>query len=172
MISAKVPPGTLRPYFAFERLKQYSPTDWNSLKQAHSQQIDVSPVKIEGSDFSQEAITGAANNLSTLNQQISLDLDHYISFSHQDALSMDYSQRIVDCPNRVTVVSNLPYGKRMELQSSQLYQTIKQWKKSHPQVRFAILTSDPDFKAYIEPDFQVKLHSLFNGRIECWLHLF
>lgn len=171
MMAANIPPGILRPTFAFASLKQHNANRFDQLKRKLAEQINLDSLHLHGSDISPDAIISATSNLKMLEHRLDLNLSNHLAFSTQDAQAFKSSQdRHIKALTNPLIVSNLPYGKRMQLENDRLYDAIQNWKTLWPHSRFAILTSDPQFTRRLKS--KADIYPLYNGRIDCRLHIF
>jgi len=158
LIACKVPPGKFRKYFGFQRWKDFDEDLFMKIKLMCDSEIRPSPVKIYGSDISEEALHQSSNNLKRagLSDEVSLKLADF-----KDLKSVD---------DRGFVFLNPPYGQRLQPEELDgLYSMIGTTLKHNFSGNTAwLITSNRESlkKVGLKPK---EKHTLFNGALECTL---
>jgi 23S rRNA (guanine2445-N2)-methyltransferase / 23S rRNA (guanine2069-N7)-methyltransferase len=163
MMACDIAPGLLRSYYGFTGWKQHQPEVWQALiEEAQNRRekgLERTPV-IRGFDNHRATIHKAQHHLRKA------DLDAYISIEYQDLqdFRLEFSKKGL-------VVVNPPYGKRLgqDDDMNQLYQAIGDvLKKNFVNWNAAVFTDSLDLGKQIGIRAS-KIHTLFNGAIECKL---
>jgi 23S rRNA (guanine2445-N2)-methyltransferase / 23S rRNA (guanine2069-N7)-methyltransferase len=163
MIAAGIAPGLAREYFGFLRWKQHETTVWTGLLDEARQQRETGLAQlppIHGYDHDPLAIRAARDNIKRAG------LGNLIIAQ----------QRELDActPEAATtglVVANPPYGERLGPSSElpALYTELgTQFKKCFPGWHAAVFTGNPDLGKVMGLRAG-KMHTLYNGAIECKL---
>src|ERR1035437_7130072 len=76
LIACKIPPGKFRNFFGFQRWKDFDEEQFEKIKLDCNNQIVLSPIKIFGSDISEQTLQYAKANVARagLNDAISLEI--------------------------------------------------------------------------------------------------
>ena len=158
LIACKVPPGKFRKYFGFQRWKDFDEELFKKVKLRADSLIIPSPVKIFGSDISEQAVQQAKVNVSNagLNEAISLQVSDFKTIKTVDEESF--------------VFLNPPYGQRLQPDEiDQLYNMIgTTLKHNFPGTTAWLITSNKESVKNIGLKPREK-HTLFNGALECIL---
>jgi putative N6-adenine-specific DNA methylase len=158
MIACKVPPGKFRKYFGFQRWKDFDEELFIKIKNKCDSEISSSPVKIYGSDISDQALLQSSNNIKRagLSNEISLQLADF-----KDLKGID---------DNGFVFLNPPYGQRLQPEELDgLYSMIgTTLKHNFPGNTAWLITSNRESlkKVGLKPK---EKHTLFNGALECTL---
>jgi putative N6-adenine-specific DNA methylase len=158
LIACKVPPGKFRKFFGFQRWKDFDENLFEKIKLNCDNQIGPSPVKIYGSDISEQTLQHARANVSSagLNNIVSLDRGDF-----KDLKPVD---------NNGFVFLNPPYGQRLQpVEIDQLYGMIGTTLKHNFAGATAwLITSNKESLKHVGLKPKEK-HTLFNGALECVL---
>jgi putative N6-adenine-specific DNA methylase len=163
MMSLNIAPG-LRRHFAFENLKTFDRMEWLRLhKDAEAAVLEREPLPIFGSDIDPAMVRAAGLNLRAAG------LFDCVRLMEADFLN-------VDPPTETgTIVSNPPYGVRMELPGSSeedfgpFYKDIGDNLKQHfPGWTVFLLSADPELPKRIGLQTTRRI-PLYNGPLECRL---
>ena len=158
LIACKVPPGKFRKFFGFQRWKDFDENLFEKIKLNCDNQIGPSPVKIYGSDISEQTLQHARANVSSagLNDIVSLDRGDF-----KDLKPVD---------NNGFVFLNPPYGQRLQpVEIDQLYGMIGTTLKHNFAGATAwLITSNKESLKHVGLKPKEK-HTLFNGALECVL---
>ena len=161
-IALGVPPGMSRP-FAFERLRNHDERLWRALKDDARARIRPSlDIALIGSDVSPHAITAARANA----QRAGLT-PQTIEFEVREA-------RDIRPPEGKPgwIVTNPPYGERMESDPTALWADVAQTLKAHfGGWQAHIITSDRDLGRHMRLNPQRRI-PLYNGALDCRLFAF
>jgi 23S rRNA (guanine2445-N2)-methyltransferase / 23S rRNA (guanine2069-N7)-methyltransferase len=163
MMACDIAPGLLRTYYGFTGWKQHQPEAWQALieeaQKRREKGLERTPV-IRGFDNHRKTIGKAQHHVRKAN------LDAYISFEYQDVFDfrLEFSRKGL-------VVLNPPYGKRLgqDDDMADLYETIGDvLKNNFINWKASVFTDSLDLGKQIGIRAN-KIHSLFNGAIECKL---
>ena len=158
LIACNVPPGKFRKFFGFQRWKDFDEELFSKIRLDCEKMVGVSPVKICGSDISEQAVLQSRSNVSRagLSDFVSIEVSDF-----KDLKSID---------NKGYVFLNPPYGLRLhpdELDG--LYSMIgTSLKHNFPGNIAWLITSNKESlkKVGLKPR---EKHTLFNGALECTL---
>jgi putative N6-adenine-specific DNA methylase len=158
LIAGKIPPGKFRNFFGFQRWKDFDEELFEKTKRESDNLIAPSPVKIFGSDISEQAILQAKVNVSRagLNDNISLEVSDF--------------KNLVAVDNQGFVFLNPPYGQRLQPDEiAGLYGIIgTTLKHNFPGNTAWLITSNKEFLKNVGLKPKEK-YTLFNGALECFL---
>jgi putative N6-adenine-specific DNA methylase len=158
LIACNVPPGKFRKFFGFQRWKDYDEEMFSKIKTECDENIGLSPVKISGSDISEQAVLQSRSNVSRAG------LSHLISIEVSDFKDLKCSD------NNGYVFLNPPYGLRLNpAELDEIYSMIgRTLKHSFPGNTAWLITSNKESlkKVGLKPR---EKHTLFNGALECTL---
>src|SRR5450759_4027076 len=158
LIACKIPPGKFRQFFGFQRWKDFDKELFEKIKRESDSQIGLSPVKIFGSDISEQAIQQSKANVARagLSDVVSLEVSDF-----KDLKTID---------NQGFVFLNPPYGQRLQPDEIEgLYSMIgTTLKHNFPGTTAWLITSNKESlkKVGLKPK---EKHTLFNGALECIL---
>lgn len=158
LIACKIPPGKFRKYFGFQRWKDFDEELFEKVKMEADGYIRHSPVKIMGSDISEQAIQQAKNNLSRaeLNDDVFLQQVDFKTLKTTD--------------DQGHIFLNPPYGQRLQPDEiDELYGMIgTTLKHNFPGTIAWLITSNKESlkKVGLKPR---EKYTLFNGALECTL---
>ena len=157
LMACKIPPGKFRSFFGFQRWRDFDEDLFNSVVLDCNNKIQASPVKIFGSDISDEALQSAKTNVSKagLNDAISLGLADFKDLRSDEGGS---------------VFMNPPYGQRIQPEEiDALYSMIGTTLKHNFTGSTAwLITSNKESLKHVGLKPKEK-HILFNGALECIL---
>jgi len=158
MIASKIPPGKFRQFFGFQKWKDFDEDLFEKIKLECNSQIGLSPVKIFGSDVSEETLKFAKANVARagLSDVITLEKSDF-----KDLKSID---------EHGYVFLNPPYGQRIQPEEIDLlYGMIgTTLKHNFPGTTAWLITSNKESLKHIGLKPKEK-HTLFNGALECVL---
>ena len=158
LIASKIPPGKFRQFFGFQKWKDFDEDLFEKIKLECNSQIGLSPVKIFGSDISEEALKFANANVARagLSDVITLEKSDF-----KDLKSID---------EHGYVFLNPPYGQRIKPEEiDMLYGMIgTTLKHNFPGTTAWLITSNKESLKHIGLKPKEK-HTLFNGALECIL---
>jgi putative N6-adenine-specific DNA methylase len=158
LIARNIPPGKFRKFFGFQRWKDFDSVLYEKIKLECNSQIRPSPVKISGSDISEQAAGYAISNIEKagLTDDISIEVSDF-----KNLRSMD---------EKGYVFLNPPYGQRIQPKEIDLlYGMIgSTLKHSFPGTTAWLITSNKESLKHVGLKPKEK-HVLFNGALECTL---
>jgi putative N6-adenine-specific DNA methylase len=158
LIACKIPPGKFRQFFGFQRWKDFDEDLFEKIKLECNSQIRVSPVKILGSDISEQTLQFARANVAKagLNDVVSLEVSDFKNLKSIDEHGF--------------VLLNPPYGQRIQPEEiDQLYSMIgTTLKHNFPGSTAWLITSNKESLKHVGLKPAEK-HVLFNGALECVL---
>jgi len=158
LIACKIPPGKFRHFFGFQRWKDFDEELFEKIKLESNSQIEPSPVKIFGSDISEQTLEYARTNVERagLSDVIILEKSDF-----KDLRSID---------DHGFVFLNPPYGQRIQPEEiDQLYSMIgTTLKHKFCGTTAWLITSNKGSLKHIGLKPKEKL-TLFNGALECIL---
>jgi putative N6-adenine-specific DNA methylase len=158
LIANRIPPGKFRSVFGFTKWKDYDESLFLKVKQECENQMIESPVKIFGSDISEQAVRQSDANISKagLTDRIILKVSDF-----KELRSID---------NKGFIVMNPPYGQRLKPDEiDKLYSMIgTTLKHNFAGDKAWIITSGKEYLKNIGLKPKSK-YILFNGALECIL---
>jgi putative N6-adenine-specific DNA methylase len=158
LIACKIPPGKFRKFFGFERWKDYDEDLFGKIKLECNSQSDSSPVKISGSDISEETLRIARANVERagLSDTVSLEVSDFKDIKPNGEGGF--------------VFLNPPYGQRIQpAEIDQLYSMIGTTLKHNWAGTSAwLITSNRESLKHVGLKPKGK-YTLFNGALECVL---
>ncbi len=163
MIAADIAPGLAREYFGFTRWKQHDAAAWTELLDEAHQRRETGLAHlppIHGYDHDPLAIRAARDNIKRAG------LGNLIVAQQRELTACTPEQASTGL-----VVANPPYGERLGPGSelSALYTELgTQFKKCFPGWRGAVFTGNPELGKVMGLRAG-KMHTLYNGAIECKL---
>jgi putative N6-adenine-specific DNA methylase len=158
LIACRIPPGKFRNFFGFQRWRDYDKELFRKIRNEAESQVVPSPVKIFGSDISEQTLMQAKANVARagLNNVITTGVADF-----KDLKAVD---------NQGFVFLNPPYGQRLQPEEiDQLYGMIgTTLKHNFPGTTAWLITSNKESlkKVGLKPK---EKHTLFNGALECTL---
>ena len=158
LIACNIPPGRYRQFFGFQRWKDFDEEIFEKIKLKYNNQISASPVKIYGSDISEQTLQFAIANVAKagLNDIISLDVSDFKNLKSNNDPSY--------------LFLNPPYGQRIQPEEIDLlYSMIGTTLKHNFAGSIAwLITSNRESLKHVGLKPKEK-HILFNGALECIL---
>ena len=158
LMTCKIPPGKLREFFGFQKWKDYDEELFVKIKRKADLQITHSPVRIYGSDVSEQAVLQAKANIAKagLSDVVSLETADIVDVKAKDENGF--------------VFLNPPYGQRlMPDETDKLYGMIGTALKHNFAGSTAwLITSNKESLKKVGLKAKEKL-TLFNGALECIL---
>jgi putative N6-adenine-specific DNA methylase len=158
LIARKIPPGKFRKFFGFQRWKDFDSDLFETMKLKCDNQIISSPVKISGSDISEQAVEYARSNIDKagLIDDISVEVSDFKNLRSTD--------------DKGFVFLNPPYGQRIQPEEIDLlYGMIgSTLKHNFPGTTAWLITSNKESLKHVGLKPKEK-HILFNGALECTL---
>jgi putative N6-adenine-specific DNA methylase len=158
LIACKIPPGKFRKFFGFQRWKDFDEEMFEKIRGDSESKIRPAPIKIFGSDISEQAIKQAEANvkIAGLSDIISLEVSDFKDLKNTD--------------NQGFVFLNPPYGQRLKPEEIDvLYSMIGTTLKHNFSGSTAwLITSNKESLKNIGLKPREK-HTLFNGALECIL---
>jgi putative N6-adenine-specific DNA methylase len=158
LIACKIPPGKFRQFFGFQRWKDFDEELFGKIKFESDSKINLSDIRIFGSDISERAIQKSKSNISRagLNDVISLEVSDF-----KDLRAID---------NQAFLFLNPPYGQRLQPDEIDLLYSMigTTLKHNFPGTTAWLITSNKDSLKNIGLKPKEK-HTLFNGALECIL---
>ena len=158
LIASKIPPGKFRQFFGFQKWKDFDEDLFEKIKLECNSQIGLSPVKIFGSDISEEALKFANANVARagLSDIITLEKSDFKNLKSIDEHGY--------------LFLNPPYGQRIQPEEIDLlYGMIgTTLKHNFPGTTAWLITSNKESLKHIGLKPKEK-HTLFNGALECIL---
>jgi len=156
MIACKIPPAKARSFFGFQKWLNYDSKLFKRVKKDCDSLIIKSPVKISGSDISEEAVKQAISNVKKAG------LDDLISIEVKDMKDLK------PAGNEGIVFINPPYGERLlPDETDSLYNLIGSTLKHNFTGHTAwIISSNKESLKHIGLKPKEK-HILYNGALEC-----
>lgn len=158
LIAAKIPPGTFRESFAFERWIDFDEELYKLIREKQLERITETEVKIFGNELNKWVLQKAQENVEAagVEDMVRLSCGDFREFEH--GLS------------RGVVIINPPYGEKLEVEDvEKLYAAIGTHLKHHyTGFKAWIFTGSPEGAKAIglRPNRRIKL---FNGPLECRL---
>lgn len=158
MIACKIPPGKFRTFFGFQRWKDFDEELFIKVRQLSDNKIINSPVRILGSDISEQAVVQSRTNAAKAG------LADSVLFEVSDFKDLK------SCDNNGLVFINPPYGQRIQpAEIDFLYSMIGTTLKHNFTGTTAwLITSNKESLRNVGLKPKEK-HTLFNGALECIL---
>jgi len=158
MIACNIPPGKFRQFFGFQRWKDFDNDLFEKIRSESESLVRQSPVTINGSDISEDAVLMARTNISRagLSDVISVSVDDFKDLKHSG--------------NECVLFLNPPYGMRIRPDEIDLlYGMIGSTMKHVFSGTTAwIITSNKESLKHVGLKPSLK-YTLFNGALECLL---
>jgi putative N6-adenine-specific DNA methylase len=158
LIACKIPPGKFRQFYGFQRWNDFDEELFEKIKHEFDLRIQLSSVKISGSDISEQAVLQAKANVAKagLNDIVSIKVSDF-----KDLEAID---------NKGFVFLNPPYGQRLKPDEIDLIYSMigTTLKHNFPGTTAWLITSNKDSlkKVGLKPK---EKYTLFNGALECIL---
>lgn len=155
LLAAGVPSSIERQHYAFKNLKNFDQKLWNKIYDDAPKNARVLPCRIFGSDIADEMVLKTRANLRAM------------SFGKLIAISaLDYSE-IQKQEEDIFILTNPPYGQRLEADVLDLYSGIGDWLKNtmNPSTTWIITSNEDGPKSIgLRPG---KKYNIYNGDIPC-----
>ena len=155
LLAAGVPSSIERQHYAFKNLKNYDSKLWDKIYDDAPKNARVLPCRIFGSDIADEMVLKTRANLRAM------------SFGKLIAISaLDYSE-IQKQEEDIFILTNPPYGQRLEADVLDLYSGIGDWLKNtmNPSTTWIITSNEDGPKSIgLRPG---KKYNIYNGDIPC-----
>jgi len=158
LIACKIPPGKFRKFFGFQRWKNFDEEMFEKIKLECDSCIIDSPVKIHGSDISEQTLQFARANVAKagLSDSISLEVSDFKDITSTDSKGF--------------VFLNPPYGQRIQPRDIDLLYSMigTTLKHNFPGTTAWLITSNKESLKHVGLKPKLK-YTLFNGALECVL---
>ena len=155
MMAAQIPANINREYFAFERWANWDPNLFETIRKSLLKKVISPGIQILGSDKAPSAVRKAQENVGQAN------LEEFVSIERRDFFQ---TQKLSETP--LHLVTNPPYGERLEGDIKALYEKIgNTFKQNYPNTQAWMITSNLEAMKSIglRPSRKIKL---FNGKLE------
>jgi putative N6-adenine-specific DNA methylase len=155
LLAAGIPSNIERSHYAFKNLKQFDSALWDEIYDAAKRSVKELPCTITGSDIDPQMAMKARRNLRGF------------SFGRFIEITVDSFEKTTVPPGPGVLITNPPYGERLETDVQDLYGRLGDWFKQSLQGYdcWVISSSEAGFKSLgLRPDKRIKL---FNGDLEC-----
>lgn len=155
LLASGIPSNIERTHYAFKNLKNFDSAMWEEIYDGATRSVKVLPCTISGSDSNPEMAMKAKRNLRGF------------SFGRFIDVTVDSFENSPVPEGPGILISNPPYGERMETDVETLYKGIGDWFKQSLQGYdcWIISSSEHGFKSLgLRPDRRIKL---YNGDLEC-----
>lgn len=163
MLAYRIAPGLMRPALGFGRWLGHDRELWNRLRQDAKEVRDATP---RGCAFIGADVDGAALRAAR-EAVMRAGLEEAVVLEEADARrwAPEYS-------GPALLISNLPYGERLESPGPGLRGLYREagnaWRQNFTGARFALLVPQDDVSRHL-PLKVGKRNTVWNGRLECWL---
>jgi len=164
MMAADIAPGLKRAYYGFNSWKHYDETLWQSIIEDAEQRRETGLKKlpsITGYDANRHAIKAAEVNLRAIG------LEHHVHVEKRNITEAQIRKQ----NDKGLIVVNPPYGVRLSNKDDvgELYETLgKQFQKEFKDWDASVFTDSLELAKNI-PLRAHKIHTLYNGALECKL---
>ena len=161
MFASKIPANINRKGFAFEKWKDWEPELFEIITQSQLMKVINPNIQIKGYDKAPSAIEKAKQNIENAN------LSEFIQIEKKDFFQLE---KVTKGP--LHLLTNPPYGERLEGDMNALYQGIGDgFKQSFPNTHAWLISSNMEAIKYIglRPSRKIKV---FNGKLESRLLYF
>ncbi|MDB3997946.1 THUMP domain-containing protein [Flavobacteriaceae bacterium] len=161
LFACNIPVNINRKSFAFEKWKDWDESLFETIKNSQLKKISNPAIKIKGSDKAPSAIEKALQNVENAN------LSDFISLEKKDFFQVEKETK-----GPLHLLTNPPYGERLEGDMNMLYQGIGDaFKQSFPNTQAWMISSNMEALKFVglRPSRQIKL---FNGKLESRLLLY
>lgn len=155
LLATGIPSSIERTHYAFKNMKNYDPVMWEAMHESAQKVIKSMPCVIKGSDRDSQMALIAKRNLRGF------------SFGRFIDVTVDSFEESPIPEGGGTLVTNPPYGERLDTDVVELYSGIGDWFKKSLQGYncWIISSSEEGFKSVgLRPDRRIKL---YNGDLEC-----
>ena len=155
LLAAGIPSSIERQHYAFKNLKNFDQTTWDKIYDKAPKNSRELPCRIFGSDIADEMVLKTRANLRSM------------SFGKTISISvLDFSE-IQKQDEPVFILTNPPYGQRLEADVLDLYSGIGDWLKNtmNPSTTWIITSNEDGPKSIgLRPG---KKYNIYNGDIPC-----
>ncbi|MGA1776708.1 MAG: THUMP domain-containing class I SAM-dependent RNA methyltransferase [Flavobacteriaceae bacterium] len=161
MFAAQIPANINRKMFAFEKWKDWDPELFDLIRTSQLNKMSSPKVQIKGSDKAPSAVEKALQNVENAN------LSEFITIERKDFFQIEKETK-----GPLHILTNPPYGKRLEGDMNALYQAIgDSFKQSFPNTKAWLISSNMEAIKCIglRPSRKIKV---FNGKLESRLLFF
>jgi len=161
LFSCKIPANINRKSFAFEKWKDWDESLMETIKTSQLKKIINPNVQIKGSDKAPSAVEKAIQNVENAN------LSDFITIEKKDFFQVEKETK-----GPLHLLTNPPYGERLEGDMTVLYQGIgDSFKQSFPNTQAWMISSNMEALKHVglRPSRKIKL---FNGKLESRLLLY
>ena len=161
LFSCKIPANINRKSFAFEKWKDWDESLMETIKTSQLKKIINPNVQIKGSDKAPSAVEKAIQNVENAN------LSDFITIEKKDFVQVEKETK-----GPLHLLTNPPYGERLEGDMNVLYQGIgDSFKQSFPNTQAWMISSNMEALKHVglRPSRKIKL---FNGKLESRLLLY
>jgi putative N6-adenine-specific DNA methylase len=161
LFSCKIPANINRKSFAFEKWKDWDESLMDTIKTSQLKKIINPNVQIKGSDKAPSAVEKAIQNVENAN------LSDFITIEKKDFFQVEKETK-----GPLHLLTNPPYGERLEGDMNVLYQGIgDSFKQSFPNTQAWMISSNMEALKHVglRPSRKIKL---FNGKLESRLLLY
>ena len=161
MFASKIPANINRKGFAFEKWKDWEPELFEIITQSQLMKVINPNIQIKGYDKAPSAVEKAKQNIENAN------LSEFIQIEKKDFFQLE---KVTKGP--LHLLTNPPYGERLEGDMNALYQGIGDgFKQSFPNTHAWLISSNMEAIKYIglRPSRKIKV---FNGKLESRLLYF
>jgi len=161
LFSCKIPANINRKSFAFEKWKDWDESLMETIKTSQLKKIINPNVQIKGSDKAPSAVEKAIQNVENAN------LSDFITIEKKDFFQVEKETK-----GPLHLLTNPPYGERLEGDMNVLYQGIgDSFKQSFPNTQAWMISSNMEALKHVglRPSRKIKL---FNGKLESRLLLY
>ena len=159
--ACNIPVNINRKSFAFEKWKDWDENLFETIKNSQLKKISNPAIQIKGSDKAPSAIEKALQNIENAN------LSDFISLEKKDFFQVEKETK-----GPLHLLTNPPYGERLEGDMNMLYQGIGDaFKQSFPNTQAWMISSNMEALKFVglRPSRKIKL---FNGKLESRLLLY
>ena len=161
MLAAKIPANINRKSFAFEKWSDWDPDLFEMIRNSQLKKVSNPHIKIKGSDKAPSAIEKARQNIANAN------LSDFVTIEKADFFQLEKEGTAL-----LHILTNPPYGERLDGDMNAVYQSIgDSLKLSFPNTNAWLITSNMEAMKFIglRPSRKIKL---FNGKLESRLLFF
>ena len=161
LFACNIPENINRKSFAFEKWNDWDESLFETIKNSQLKKISNPAIQIKGSDKAPSAIEKALQNVENAN------LSDFISLEKKDFFQVEKQTK-----GPLHLLTNPPYGERLEGDMNMLYQGMGDaFKQSFPNTQAWMISSNMEALKFVglRPSRKIKL---FNGKLESRLLLY
>ncbi|MGI9540644.1 MAG: THUMP domain-containing class I SAM-dependent RNA methyltransferase [Flavobacteriaceae bacterium] len=161
LFACNIPVNINRKFFAFKKWKNWDESLFETIKNSQLKKVTNPAIQIKGSDKAPSAIEKALQNVENAN------LSDFISLKKKDFFQVEKETK-----GPLHLLTNPPYGERLEGDMNMLYQGIGDaFKQSFPNTQAWMISSNMEALKFVglRPSRKIKL---FNGKLESRLLLY